>query len=438
MDLTLSDNRAKIAALGETFGTPCYIYDEETLTSCVKTLRAGIGKKPAILYSVKANPNPALLKLWGELVDGMEVCSLGEYRFARKAGISPDRLFFVGPGKRRFELDEILKDDIAGVIAESASELACLQEVAASLKKVIFVELRINPAVSVSGGRLNMSGTPTQFGFSEEEVLELFGRDSACYPNLRLEGAHFYFGTQQLNGDVLNKLFMTSVEIVRKIRLLRTKKNLPPLTVVDFGGGFGVPYYEGETALDFSAIAEWKDVISSDEFSNVKVFVESGRFLSASCGLFLTRILYKKSLRDKTFLIVDGGMNNHFALASIGRLLKRDFPVTPLVQGAATPGDADRALRTEKVTIAGPLCTPVDTLATGAELPEMKEGDLIALANAGAYGYTYSPQLFLSHPAPAELLLRTNGTTDIIREGGYLQIDAYHNKNQGESHYGSK
>ena len=419
MDLSHPNRQDELTQLADTFGTPAYIYDEESIRAQVQMLRQGIGDKPRILYSVKANPNPALLKLWNELVDGMEVCSLGEYRLARQAGVTPDCLFFVGPGKRRFELEEILQDNIAGVIAESLGELNLLQEICSSYPKKLYVELRINPSVSVSGGRLNMSGTPTQFGFSEEDALHLFGQNNDQFPNLLIEGAHFYFGTQQLNGDVLNKLLMASVDIVRKICALRNQNQLPPLQSVDFGGGFGVPYYTGETPLDFSAIKEWRDTVSSDDFKNLTIFVESGRFLSAACGLFLTRVLYKKSLRDKTFLIVDGGMNNHFALASIGRLLKRDFPVTPLVQPAY---NEDGSLHTEKVTIAGPLCTPVDTLATNADLPFMKEGDLIAIPNAGAYGYTYSPQLFLSHPAPAEILVHQNLEAEIIRNGGYLQM----------------
>lgn len=381
------------------YGTPAYVYDAAQLISNIEVLRSGISSKAQICYSVKANPNEHLLKLISSHVNRLEVCSVGEFKVAQKAGIAANKMIFVGPGKRENELKFVISQNIGVIVAESTQELDIIDHLVSDYK--VSIALRINPQTSVSGGRLNMSGSPTQFGFNENEAFSILNNNP--YGNISIDGIHFYYGTQHLDGNVVNKLFALSIEIFQKA------VDIAPLKFIDFGGGFGVPYFENEKQFDFSLLQEWRDVINSSQFNSYDVLVESGRYIAASCGCFLTKVLYTKQMNGKKFAIADGGMNNHFSLASIGRLLKRDFPVAVL----------NDSQDSEVVSIAGPLCTPVDMIASNVNLPLIKPNDILVLKNAGAYGYTYSPQMFLSHPAPIEMLIDLDGSVKVIREAKY-------------------
>jgi diaminopimelate decarboxylase len=395
MDDILLQNIAK------QYGTPAYVYDAEQLISCIENLRNGIGSKAQLYYSVKANPNEHLIKFINNHVDGMEVCSVGEFKTAQRAGVDVRKTIFVGPGKKEEELRFVISQNIGIIVAESVQELSIINRLAGDHSQSISVALRINPQTSVSGGRLNMSGSPTQFGFDENEALSILNNNH--YNNISIDGIHFYYGTQQLDGNVVNQLFIKAIDIFKKA------VSISPLRFIDFGGGFGVPYFENENQFDFNMLQEWLYMINSSFFTPYDVFVESGRYLMAACGYFLMKVLYTKNMNGKKFAIADGGMNNHFALASIGRLLKRDFPVNVL----------NGAQETELISIAGPLCTPVDMVASNTILPVIKPNDILVMKNAGAYGYTYSPQLFLSHPAPVELLFDLDGSIKVIREAKY-------------------
>lgn len=387
--------------IAKQYGTPAYVYDAAKLISNIQTLRNGISSKAQLFYSVKANPNKHLLKLIGCYVDGVEICSVGEFKTAQMAGVDPQKMIFVGPGKKEDELRFAISQNIRTIIVESIQELIVINQLGD--KRKISVALRINPYTTVSGGRLNMSGSPTQFGFDENEAFSILGNND--FDNISIDGIHFYYGTQQLNGHIEDQLFVKSIEIFKKAI------TIAPLKFIDFGGGFGVPYFENENEFDFSLLHEWHKAINSSYFNPYDVLVESGRFLVASCGYFLTKVLYTKHMNGKKFAIADGGMNNHFALASIGRVLKRDFPVIAL----------NDSKETEIISIAGPLCTPVDMIASNVALPIIEPNDILVLKNAGAYGYTYSPQLFLSHPAPIELLVDIDGSIKVIRETKYYE-----------------
>lgn len=383
------------------YGTPAYVYDAAKLVSNIQTLRSGISSKAKLYYSVKANPNKHLLKLINCYVDGLEICSVGEFKTAQMAGVDPQKMIFVGPGKREDELRFAISQNIGIVIVESIQELIVINRLADRGR--ISVALRINPQTTVSGGRLNMSGSPTQFGFDENEALSILRNND--YDKISIDGIHFYYGTQQLDGHIEDQLFLKSIEIFKKA------VTVAPLKFIDFGGGFGVPYFENENEFDFSLLHEWHSAINSSFFYPYDVLVESGRYLVASCGCFLTKVLYTKQMNGKKFAIADGGMNNHFALASIGRLLKRDFPVVVL----------NDSKDIETISIAGPLCTPVDMIASNVTLPIIEPNDILAVKNAGAYGYTYSPQLFLSHQAPIELLIDLDDSIKVIREAKYYE-----------------
>jgi diaminopimelate decarboxylase len=182
------------------------------------------------------------------------------------------------------------------------------------------------------------------------------------------------------------------------------------LATIDFGGGFGIPYFSGETHLDLqllsSGVEELMETFRKEScIAGTKLIIEPGRYLVGECGIYLARINDIKISRGKKFLILDGGMNHHLAASgNLGQTIKRNFPV-------AIVNKLD-SQKTEVVDVVGPLCTPLDVLARNAELPCAEVGDLFAVFQSGAYARAASPLGFLSHPAPFEVLVFNRRATD--------------------------
>jgi diaminopimelate decarboxylase len=174
-----------------------------------------------------------------------------------------------------------------------------------------------------------------------------------------------------------------------------------PPEMVNLGGGFGIPYFLNETELDITSLGSTiEDMINVRKkyLENTNLFVESGRYLVGECGIYVSRVLYKKKSRGETFLIIDGGMHQHLAASgNFGQVIKINYPIVLPNLISESP--------VEEVNIVGPLCTPLDQLGTKVPLPNAKPGDLIAIFLSGSYGYTASPRAFLGHPEPKEIVL---------------------------------
>ncbi|NSW92019.1 MAG: diaminopimelate decarboxylase [Firmicutes bacterium] len=379
------------------YGTPLYIYDLGKIISQIKILKKALIREVKIFYSLKANPSIGLLTYIKDHVSGVEVSSEGELYLARHVGIPAEKIIFVGPGKTEEELRYAIESDILSIAVESFSELNKINYISRQLDKKTRIAVRLNPKFEVGGARIKMGGSVKQFGIDEERLGEFVEEAGKCN-NVILEGLHVYMGTQVLDAGVL-------VENFKNIfNLAKTMQNDCGVKVklIDFGGGFGIPYFPGEKELDLKLLKEglyelFHENSTIFDYENMDLLVESGRFLVAESGVFLTRVLYKKHSRGKTFIITDGGSNNHASAAGIGRFIRHNFPIE--VVGKQSINER------EVVDIVGPLCTPTDVLAQGVELPVINEGDVIAILKSGAYGLSASMKDFLSHPAPAEVLI---------------------------------
>jgi diaminopimelate decarboxylase len=248
------------------------------------------------------------------------------------------------------------------------------------------------------------------FGVDEECLDTLLDRlvsDDA----IAFRGLHFFSGTQILDHTLLVNQYRKGLEIARRVatRLQR------PLATVDFGGGLGIPYFANECELNMEALRE--DLVGlmaevHDElcFAGTRFFVEPGRYLVGEAGIYVVRVTDMKISRGKTFLITDGGMHHHLAASgNLGQVMKRNFPVALLNKVEASP--------IETVDVVGPLCTPLDVLARNVLLPAAEVGDLVGVMQSGAYARTASPLGFLSHPAPAEVMVQ-DGKARLIRRRG--------------------
>ena len=257
---------------------------------------------------------------------------------------------------------------------------------------------------------MRMGGKPLPFGIDEEcitaAVTAVLDR-----PELQLTGVHVFAGTQILDAAVLLDQYRHAVRLGRCVAEQMQK----PLETLDFGGGWGIPYFRHEQPLDLDRVrtgfGELINEIERDRWlSSTRIIVEPGRFLVGSAGLYLTRITDVKRSRGKLFAIADGGMHHHLAASgNLGQTIKRNYPVTLLNKlGRDADGPVD---------VVGPLCTPLDVLGRSLELPDPQIGDIVGVFQSGAYARSASPLNFLSHPPPPEVLVDDGSHSQIRRRG---------------------
>lgn len=383
-----------IAAWAEEYGTPLYLYDRNVIAATVATLRKVIPAGIGIHYALKANPYPPLVNFLSPLLDGLDIASVGELEVALAAGANPAHISMAGPGKTDAVLFAALSAGIR-INIESAGELIRLAQLAHAAGCRARIALRINPDIELKSAGMRMGGGATPFGIDAEQAPALL-MQLGDLP-VDFEGFHFYAGSQILRADVIVAMQRHCFELAVR---LATEAGLQ-VRSLNLGGGFGIPYFPGETRLDLAPIAAGLQDISKQAreiWPGVQIDLELGRYLVGEAGLYVTRIVDRKTSRGKTYLITDGGMNHHLAASgNLGQVLRKNYPV-------AIGNRIDTGIE-ETVSIVGPLCTPLDLLADNVALPQAVPNDLVVIFQSGAYGYSASPNGFLSHPLPREILL---------------------------------
>ena len=409
--------------IAKEYDTPFYLYDQAVLQDTYQNLRAVFPSVLEIFYSLKANPNLALCGVLQKLGAGAEVCSLVELETAIRVGFTPQNIIFLGPAKTEDEIAACIKLGIAAIVCESKNEFNRINLLAQQQQKQVNVALRINPNFVSKTASLKMGGQASQFGMDEDLVLaeyEFFFNQ----PAIKIIGIHVYNGTRILDPQTVFDNTRSIFELFEKI----TACSKQTLTFLDIGGGLGVPYFDQEQAVNLQQLKNLLEPIIlawANQFPTTRLILETGRFLLAPAGVFVSRIVDKKVSKGETYLITDGGTNCHMAAVGLGSFVKRNFPISLLSQDAETKSascdktnlsiSADPLCvkstahnASSCVQIVGPLCTPGDLLAKNIQLPDAAIGDLIVVHHSGAYGLTASPVLFLSHGFPAELLLHNN------------------------------
>jgi diaminopimelate decarboxylase len=395
-----------IETLADRFGTPLFVYDAAVMRRCFADLKNALSGFADIFFSIKANPNPSVARIFVEMGAGIEIASLGEYERARQSGAQPKGILFAGPGKRDHELERVVCEGIGEIHLESFEEIARLDAIAAQTGKRVAVSLRINPVASAQGGAMRMGGKPSPFGFDEEQIeaaLDAITKAS----RLDLCGVHLYAGTQILDADVLLAQWRHGIDLAARMARAIGR----PLSSIDLGGGLGIPYHGGDEPLDLARVQRGAAALAQTKraeplLKDARVVVEPGRYLAGPGGLYVARVIASKVSRGNRFLVTDGGMHHHLAASgNLGQVVKRDYPV--LAPARMGQNGLQRG------TVVGPLCTPLDTLARGADLPPLEAGDLVAVMQSGAYGLSASPTGFLSHPAPVEILVEDGNAVRI-------------------------
>lgn len=375
-------------------GTPFYAYERRLLDKRVALLRDVLPSAIQLHYAIKANPMPALVQHMTTRVDGFDVASLGEMKVALDGGMAPDAISFAGPGKRPMELAAALAAGIT-VNLESARELETIVRLGREQGRTPRVAVRVNPDFELKTAGMKMSGGPKPFGVDAEQVPALLRRIGEL--GLDFQGFHIFSGSQNLRAEAIVEAHDRIFELA--LRLAAAARS--PVRWLNIGGGFGIPYFPGDTPLDLTPIAanlaRWLPIIQK-QLPEARTVLELGRYLVGEAGIYVAEVVDKKVSHGHAFLITNGGLHHHLAASgNFGQVVRKNYPVVV----------GNRVIGTEReiVTVVGPLCTPLDILADRMELAKAEIGDLIVVFQSGAYGLTASPTAFLSHPPCREVLV---------------------------------
>jgi len=390
--------------LATRFGTPLYVYDLDVIDRQVESLRAVLPAVVDLAYAVKANPALAVVAHLGRLGLGADVASGGELATAIRAGIDPGRIVMTGPGKRDEELAAAVAAGIRAVTVESPGELARLERIAEESGRRVPVLLRAAVTEDARLERVRLVGDDGagKFGMDARDLVAT-ARHAAGSAHLELLGLHAFGASNVLDASALvDHVAATARAAAQLARLAGTTVRL-----VDAGGGLGIPYETHEESLDLvrlgsgigAIVAEWP---ADPELADARLLLEPGRFLVGPAGAYLARVVDRKTVEGSTVVVLDGGV--HHVLRPV--LVGQEHRVRPV--SGRPPG------RLGPVTVAGPLCSGLDVFSQHAIIAAPEVGDLMAVLDVGAYGFTESMPYFLSHAIPAEVVTR-DGRAALIR-----------------------
>jgi diaminopimelate decarboxylase len=387
-----------VEALAKKFGTPLYVYSQATLTDHFQKLdRAMSGVDHLVCFAMKANSNQSVLRVLANLGGGFDIVSGGELRRVLAAGGDPRRCVFAGVGKTAEEIEFALRQNVYCFNVESEPELQRINTIAARLKKIAPVAVRVNPNVDAGTHAKITTGTyANKFGVAFEQIEGVYAR-AGRLKNLRLRGLQMHIGSQ-----------LTAVrpfeQAVRKVRpLVARLREKHALEFLSIGGGLGIVY---RPALASGDPAWWrtpaaKNILTPDTYAarllpllrplGLRILLEPGRFISGNAGILVTRVEYLKRTGQKNFVIVDAAMNDLIRPAFYDSY----HEIVPLTKKSGAKVLSD---------VVGGICESGDYFCQDRPLPKVSEGDLLALLSAGAYGSVMSSN-YNSRPLPCEVFV---------------------------------
>jgi diaminopimelate decarboxylase len=401
-----------LARVADEFGTPLYVYSAGTILDHFTRLDAELAPLDHLIcYAVKANSNRAILKLLADAGAGFDIVSGGELFRAIKAGADPQKCTFAGVGKSREEIEYALEKRVHSFNVESEAELELIDKIAGPKKSRAPIALRVNPDVDPHTHKYISTGShENKFGIALGDAPLIYDR-AAKMPNIDIVGVQMHIGSQ------ITEAAPFAAAIQKVAPLARDLKAKYDIKFFSIGGGMGIIY---RRALESGSGKWWHDhggepsAFSVRDYANailpplrklgLRILLEPGRFLIGNAGVLLMRVRYVKKSGAKKFAIVDAGMNDLIRPA----LYQSYHEIVPVV------AISNRTSKTEKIDIVGPVCESGDFFALDREIPEVREGDLLAIMSAGAYGFTMASN-YNSRPLPAEVLVR-NDKVSLIRK----------------------
>jgi diaminopimelate decarboxylase len=393
-----------LRTIADAVGTPAYVYSRATLLDNLGAYaRAFAGQPHLVAYAVKANANLAVLATLARAGAGAEIVSGGELFRALKAGVPPKRIVYAGVGKSREEMRDALKADILLLNVESGAELALLDRVARELGARAPVALRVNPDVDPRTHPYIATGLRTsKFGIPIAQAPAEYAR-AAGLAGIEVVGVHMHIGSQLTSVAPIADALGRVAELVAALR-----RAGHAIRYLDVGGGLGVRYRDEEPA----SVEEYaRAVLAAVRPLDVTLVLEPGRSIVATAGCLLARVLYTKETPDRRFVIVDAAMNDLIRPS----LYDAYHEILPVRQAAARPA--------RPVDVVGPVCESGDFLARDRALPEVADGELLAVMGAGAYGFVMASN-YNARPRAPEVLVDGGRFAIVRRRESYEDLIA--------------
>ena len=377
-------NPALISKIAAEVGTPFYLYSEQKLRDNFQAFANAVKplKKATVCFAVKSNFNPTILKILAGMGAGADIVSGGELELALQAGVPADKIVFSGVGKTRAELTAAITAGIKQINAESESEIRLINEIAIGLNKTAAVGIRVNPDVDArTHEKITTGKKENKFGIDWNDARRLF-LSAEQFKGLSLHGIEVHVGSQILELSPFREAFVKTKKMLNDL-----KEHGVSIQTVDVGGGLGVAYKTDESApspADYIAVLQ--DVLG--DFDGEFVF-EPGRCISGDAGVLVASVVRVKQTGDKRFAVLDAGMSDLVRPAMYDA-----YHNIEAVKG----GEAF-----ERYDVVGPICESADIFGKDRMLPELNEGDLIAIETAGAYGAAMASN-YNGRPLIAEVL----------------------------------
>jgi len=359
-----------LSALAREVGTPFYCYSSATLERHYRVFAEAFADTPSLVcFALKANSNQAVIATLAKLGAGADIVSGGELHRALSAGVPANKIVFSGIGKTREEMAAALRAGIYCFNVESEPELLALSEVAQSLNATAPVSVRVNPDVDAkTHAKIATGKSENKFGIPISRAREVYA-EAAALPGIRVAGIDMHIGSQIVELSPFDNAAALMAELTRDLRAAGHK-----IEHLDLGGGLGIPYQENNTPpplpTEYAAVVK-KHLKALD----AKLVFEVGRLIVGNAGILVSRVIFWKAGEAKNFLIVDAAMNDLIRPT----LYEAYHEIKPVKEATL---DAPWVT----ADVVGPVCESGDYLALDRRLPEMKEGDLVAVMTAGAYG----------------------------------------------------
>jgi diaminopimelate decarboxylase len=372
-----------LPAIAEAVGTPFYCYSDATLTRHYRVFSdAFAGMDAHVCYSIKANSNQAVLATLARLGAGMDIVSEGELRRARSAGVPGERITFSGVGKLKREIEAALDEDIFCFNVESEEELETISESARARNTNARIAIRINPDVdALTHAKIATGKSENKFGIPLRRARDVYAQ-AARLPGIQVAGVDIHIGSQITDLEPFDQAFARAADLVQVLR-----GDGHAIEHVDLGGGLGIPYRPGDDPQSYHPDRYAEIVRRRTNALGCKLIFEPGRLIVGNAGILVTQVIYVKRGEDKTFVVIDAGMND-LIRPTLYDAYQEIQPVRQSTHGGKITAD-----------VVGPVCETGDYIALDRDIAEPRAGDLLAIMSAGAYGAvqagTYNSRLLI-------------------------------------------
>ncbi len=375
--------KKKIENLVEKFSTPLYCYSYKNLKENIKHFKEVFREiSPLICFSVKSNSNISILTEIRKLGLGADVVSKGELFASLKAGINKKKIVFSGVGKTKEEIEYAINKKILLINSESLSEVLIIEKIAKKLNKVVNIGLRLNPDTDAQTLKQISTGkSENKFGVDKKTFIKIINlMKNSKFVKIKCLSVHI--GSQILNHKPYEKMLKVLDELLINLDY--------KFEIIDLGGGMGINYDDKSKKLNYKKYK--KSIINFRKKYNCKIIFEPGRSIIGNAGILVSKVIYLKHNKSKTFVILDAAMND---------LIR---PALYNAKHKIIPSRKNRSRSKKTLEFVGPVCETTDKFLTEKNFQNIKENDIVIIRDTGAYGYSLSSNYNL-RVKPAEILV---------------------------------